>query len=407
VTSSIERRGLVVLGATGTVGRNTLDVIGRQRDAFRVVALTAGRDAEALFQLCREYRPRFAALADANAALKLQGLLREAGIDCEVGAGEDGLVAAAAHAEASLVMSAIVGAAGLVPTLAAVCAGRQVLIANKEPLVMAGELLLAEAARSGATIVPIDSEHNAIFQCLPADYRCGAVPRGVKKVILTASGGPFLRLPLDQFAAITPAQAVRHPNWTMGPKISVDSATMMNKGLELIEAALLYQLPGDRIDIVVHPQSIVHSMVEYDDGSTLAQLGAPDMRVPIAHALAWPSRIESGVQGLDWSTARTLQFEPADDIRFPSLRLAREALAAGGAAANVMNAANEVAVAAFLAGEIPFPAIFAIIGTSLDRAAGEITPVSADLEHVLRVDQWSRRVARERVGLEARRSVDA
>jgi 1-deoxy-D-xylulose-5-phosphate reductoisomerase len=407
VTEAIDSRGLVVLGATGTVGRNTLDVVRRQAGAFRVVALTAGRDAEALFALCREFRPAFAALADAEAALRLQALLREAGIGCEVGAGESGLIEAAAHGDADLVMSAIVGAAGLVPTLAAVRAGRQVLIANKEPLVMAGALLLAEATRHGATILPIDSEHNAIFQCLPAGYRCGAAPKGVTRVILTASGGPFLRLPADAFAAITPAQAVRHPNWTMGPKISVDSATMMNKGLELIEAALLYQLPGDRIDIVVHPQSIIHSMVEYDDGSTLAQLGAPDMRIPIAHALAWPARGASGVPGLDWTTARTLQFEPADPARFPSLRLAREALAAGSAAANVMNAANEVAVAAFLDGAIPFTAIFAIIGQALDRAAGESLPAGADLGHILQVDQWARRIAREQVGRETRRSIDA
>jgi 1-deoxy-D-xylulose-5-phosphate reductoisomerase len=402
-----DKRGLVVLGATGTVGRNTLDVVRRQPSAFGIVALTAGRDADALFELCREFRPAFAALADGDSALKLQRLLRDAAIDCEVGVGEAGLVAAAAHVDAALVMSAIVGAAGLLPTLAAVRAGRQVLIANKEPLVMAGALLLAEARQSGATILPIDSEHNAIFQCLPAGYRCGDRPRGVTRVILTASGGPFLRLPIAEFAMITPAQAVLHPNWTMGPKISVDSATMMNKGLELIEAAMLYRLPGDRIDIVVHPQSIVHSMVEYDDGSTLAQLGAPDMRVPIAHALAWPARIQSGVEGLDWTRARTLQFEPADAVRFPSLRLAREALAAAGAAPNVMNAANEVAVAAFLAGEIPFPAIFAIIGDSLDRAAGESISGGEDLEHILQVDQWARRIAREQVGREARRSIDA
>ena len=407
MSATASPRGLAILGATGTVGRNTLDVVRHQPGAHRVLALTAGSDAEALFALCREFRPAFAALADPDAASRLQRLLRDAAIDSEVGAGEDGLAAAATLTGVDTVMSAIVGAAGLMPTLAAVRAGHQVLIANKEPLVMAGELLLDAAASAGATILPIDSEHNAIFQCLPAAYRCGAPPRGVSRVILTASGGPFLRLPAAEFARITPAMAVRHPNWVMGPKISVDSATMMNKGLELIEAALLYRLPGDRIDIVVHPQSIVHSMVEYDDGSTLAQLGEPDMRVPIAHALAWPERAASGVRGLDWSSARTLQFEPADAGRFPSLRLAREALAAGGSAANVMNAANEVAVAAFLAGEIPFTAIFAIIGHCLDRAVGESAPASADLEHILRTDQWARRIAREQVVRETRSRVDA
>jgi 1-deoxy-D-xylulose-5-phosphate reductoisomerase len=287
-------------------------------------------------------------------------------------------------------MSAIVGAVGLVPTLAAVRAGKRVLIANKEPLVMAGRLLMAEAQAHGATLIPIDSEHNAIFQCLPSGSRCGIAPAGVRRVILTASGGPFRETPLAALDTVTPEQAVRHPNWVMGPKISVDSATMMNKGLELIEAAVLYALPEGQIDVVVHPQSTVHSLVEYVDGSTLAQLGESDMRVPIAHALAWPERWSSGVGGLDLAALGNLRFEAPDLRRFPCLGLARQALRAGGAAPNVLNAANEIAVEAFLKGQLRYTAIATVIERTLEAASRDSLSGAADLDAILAVDGWTR-----------------
>jgi len=292
----VTQRSLTVLGATGTVGRNTLDVASRHRDRLRVHALTANRDAAGLFALCQQHRPAVAVLVEDSAAVELRDRAQAAGLALEVRSGARALAEVAAAAD--LVMSSIVGATGLVPTLAAVRAGKRVLIANKEPLVMAGRLLLAEAQRSGATLIPIDSEHNAIFQCLPVGFRCGRADPGVRKLVLTASGGPFRETPVAELERVTPAQAVRHPNWVMGPKISVDSATMMNKGLELIEAHRLFGLPEERIEVVLHPESVIHSLVEYADGSTLAHLGQPDMRVPIAHALAHPERWESGVPGL-------------------------------------------------------------------------------------------------------------
>jgi len=386
---------LVVLGATGTVGRNTLDVAARHPDKLSVLALTAHRDADALFELCRLHRPRYAVLQDVAAAARLRQRAREQGLDCEVLAGSDALCAMAAHPEATQVMSAIVGGAGLLPTLAAVRAGKRVLIANKEPLVMAGALLMAEALAYGATVIPIDSEHNAIFQCLPAPARCGEAPRGVRRLILTASGGPFRETPLDQLAAVTPQQAVRHPNWVMGRKISVDSATMMNKGLELIEAAVLYRLPPACLDVVIHPESTVHSLVEYVDGSLLAQLGQPDMRVPIAHALAWPERWESGVGGLDLAALGCLRFEQPDERRFPCLRLAREALCQGGIFPNALNAANEVAVEAFLKQELAFTGIAEVIEQVLGAAGGQ--GPATTLEEILAVDGWARAAAREAV----------
>jgi 1-deoxy-D-xylulose-5-phosphate reductoisomerase len=380
-------QNLVILGATGTIGRNTLDVARRHADKLRVLALTAGRDADALFELCQEFRPRLAVMADAAAAERLRGQLRAANLAIEVEAGAAALASVAAHAQADQVMSAIVGAAGLLPTLAAVRAGKRVLVANKEPLVMAGALLMDEAAKHGATIIPIDSEHNAIFQCLPAAYRCGAPPRGVRRLVLTASGGPFRETPLTDLPQVTPQQAVRHPNWVMGPKISVDSASMMNKGLELIEAAVLYRLPPEQIDVVIHPESAIHSLVEYVDGSMLAQLGQPDMRVPIAHALAWPERWESGVAGLDLAALARMRFEPADLRRFPCLRLAREALSAGGNAPNVLNAANEIAVEAFLRGQLAFTGIAQMIEDCLSAAS---LPAAHDLDGILAVDAWAR-----------------
>jgi 1-deoxy-D-xylulose-5-phosphate reductoisomerase len=389
-------QNLVVLGATGTVGRNTLDVVRRHPQRLSVLALTANSDAEALLALCAEFHPRLAVLGESSAARGFEA--RFAAMGCELLAGHEALAVVAAHPEAQQVMSAIVGAAGLLPTLAAVRAGKRVLIANKEPLVMAGALLMNEALHAGATLIPIDSEHNAIFQCLPAGSRCGMPPVGVARLILTASGGPFRETPLAELEQVTPAQAVRHPNWVMGAKISVDSATMMNKGLELIEAAILYCLPADQLDVVIHPESIIHSLVEYVDGSMLAQLGAPDMRVPIAHALAWPERFESGVRGLNLAELGQLRFEPANLRRFPCLRLAREALVAGGAMPNVLNAANEIAVEAFLKGQIAYPRIATMIESCLHQAAGAQLPSAADLDAVLAVDGWARAQARAQLG---------
>ncbi|SFF29940.1 1-deoxy-D-xylulose 5-phosphate reductoisomerase [Fontimonas thermophila] len=387
-------QGLVVLGATGTIGRNTLDVVRRNAQRIKVCALTAHRDVQGMLELCAEFRPLFAVLSDPAAARALQAQLAQSGLPTRVLAGPDALAEVASLPEAEQVMCAIVGAAGLLPTLSAVRAGKRVLIANKEPLVMAGSLLLAEAARCGATLIPIDSEHNAIFQCLPAGSRCGHAPAGVRRLILTASGGPFRETPLEALDKVTPAQAVRHPNWVMGPKISVDSATMMNKGLELIEASVLYALPGAQIDVVIHPESAVHSIVEYLDGSMLAQLGASDMRVPIAHALAWPERWQSGVGGLDLATVGRLRFESPDLQRFPCLGLARAALEAGGNAPNVLNAANEVAVQAFLDGRLSYTGIARVIEKTLEASAA--TPAgSGDLESILAIDAWARAKAGE------------
>jgi 1-deoxy-D-xylulose-5-phosphate reductoisomerase len=380
---------LVVLGATGSVGRNTLDVAARHPDRLQVFALTAARDVDGMAALCEQHRPRYAAMADADAAQALSARLAGQGI--EVLAGADGLCALAAHPEATQVMSAIVGAVGLLPTLAAVRAGKQVLIANKEPLVMAGTLLMAAARESGAVLLPIDSEHNALFQCLPSGYRCGDALEGVASLILTASGGPFRDWPAERLAAVTPEQALRHPNWVMGPKISVDSATLMNKGLELIEAATLYGLPSARLGVVVHPESAIHSLVSYVDGSLIAQIGSADMRIPIAHALAWPERWTSGVAPLDLVALAQMRFEAPDPDRFPCLRLAREALEAGGTAPLVLNAANEVAVEAFLAHRLRFTAMPDLIADALSRPA----PAAPHLDDLLALDAEVRARVRE------------
>ncbi len=388
---------LVVLGATGTIGRNTLDLVRRHPQKVTALALTANRDVEGLFQLCIEFGPRYAAMADEASARELRRRLADAGSAVQVSAGAAALAELAAHAEADQVMAAIVGSVGLMPTLAAVRAGKRVLIANKEPLVMAGHLLMQAAVEHEATLIPIDSEHNAIFQCLPGGSRCGRAPAGVQRLILTASGGPFRETPLAALNGVTPAQAVRHPNWVMGPKISVDSATMMNKGLELIEAAVLYALPETRIDVVIHPESAVHSIVEYRDGSMLAQLGQADMRVPIAHALAWPDRWESGVEGLDLAALGRLRFEAPDLARFPCLALARAALRTGGAAPNILNAANEVAVQAFLEGSLPYTGIARVIESTLNLAARTDLSAGSSLDDVLAVDQWARERAAEMI----------
>ncbi len=384
--------GVAVLGSTGTIGDNTLDVLARHPQAFRVVALGARRSVAKLAAQCRQFRPDYAALAEPDAALELERELRAAGLPTRVLAGDAGLEAIAGLPEAPYVMAGIVGAAGLRSTLSAARAGHRLMIANKESLVMAGPLLIAEARAAGATLLPIDSEHNAIFQCLPPGGSPGDPPSGVKRILLTASGGPFLDWSPEAVAAATPDQACKHPKWVMGRKISVDSATLMNKGLEVIEAGMLFGLPESRIQVVVHRQSIVHSMVEYVDGSVLAQLGSPDMRTPIAHALAWPARLESGVQSLDLLKAGKLEFQAPDLQRFRCLALAQGAARAGGLAPAIANAANEVAVAAFLEGRLNFPGIAEVIERVMTRvAAGP----ALDLERVFAVDAEARRVAVE------------
>ena len=354
---------VAVFGATGSIGSSALDVIARHPDRLRAHALVAGSNAAALVDLCRVHRPAHAAVADARAYAALRDGVRDAGLDTEVHAGADAIDALAADGGSDTVVAAIVGAAGLSSTLAAARAGKRLLLANKESLVLAGDLLMSAVRDHGARIVPIDSEHNAIFQCLPdADARAG-----LKRIVLTASGGPFRGRSRASLAAVTPAQAVAHPKWSMGPKISVDSATLMNKGLEVIEAHHLFGMPGERIGVLVHPQSLVHSLVEFVDGSTLAQLGLPDMRTALAVGFAWPERIVSGVDGLDLLTQGRLDFEAPDLDAFPCLRLAYAALAAGGAAPAVLNAANEVAVSAFLQGRIAFLSIPDLVEDALQR----------------------------------------
>jgi len=391
--------GLVILGATGSVGENTLNVVAANPGRFPLVALTARSDDERLFVQCMEHRPEFAVLVEEAAAARLRERVRAAGLATTVLAGAQALVEVVELPQVGRVMAAIVGAAGLLPTLAAARAGRQVLLANKESLVMAGHLLLRAIAEGGGELVPIDSEHNAIFQCLPAD---AAARQGVRRLVLTASGGPFLDTPLEQLAAMTPDQACAHPKWRMGRKISVDSATMMNKGLEIIEACWLFNMPPARVDVMVHPQSIVHSMVEYADGSVLAQLGCPDMRTPIAHALGWPQRIISGAPWLDLVDAGPLEFRRVDEQRFPCLALARRAAEAGGTHPAVLNAANEAAVAAFLEGDIGFNDIATVVARVLAD-----TPVSTvdSLSQIIAVDAAARAQAREAMtGLEGARA---
>jgi 1-deoxy-D-xylulose-5-phosphate reductoisomerase len=381
---------ITVLGATGSIGLSTLDVIARHPERYRVFALSGHSRIAELEALCLLHRPRFAVVADEHSARQLQGGLHAAGLSTRVLSGEEGLCQVAAHAEVDAVMAAIVGAAGLKPTLAAVEAGKKVLLANKEALVMSGALFIEAVRRSGATLLPIDSEHNAIFQCLPGDYGRGLERVGVRRIMLTASGGPFRETPLDELAAVTPEQACAHPNWSMGRKISVDSASMMNKGLELIEACWLFDARPEQVEVVIHPQSVIHSLVDYVDGSVLAQLGNPDMRTPISHALAWPQRIDSGVAPLDLFAVARLDFQAPDEQRFPCLRLARAAAEAGGTAPAMLNAANEVAVAAFLDRRIRFPEIASIIDQVLNTE-----PVVAveSLETVLAADQQARQLA--------------
>jgi 1-deoxy-D-xylulose-5-phosphate reductoisomerase len=382
--------GVTVLGSTGSIGRSTLDVLARHPGRFRAVALTANRDVDGLAAQCLGVRPDYAVMADSAAAAALRDRLAGAGLPTRVLHGARGLCEVCELPEVAYVMAAIVGAAGLMPTLAAARAGKRVLLANKEALVMAGPLFMAAVRAGGAEVLPIDSEHNAIFQCLPARFADGLDEVGVRRILLTASGGPFRATPLESLHRVTPEQACAHPNWSMGRKISVDSATMMNKGLEVIEAHWLFGAAADRIDVVLHPQSVVHSLVEYTDGSVLAQLGNPDMRTPIAHALGWPRRLESGVQSLNLLDVGRLDFEAPDHERFPCLGLAYSALRQGGAAAAVLNAANEVAVKAFLEGRLGFTAIPAVIVETMGRSDA---PEAADLEALLAIDAQARELA--------------
>jgi 1-deoxy-D-xylulose-5-phosphate reductoisomerase len=383
---------ITVLGATGSIGLSTLDVVARHPERYQVFALTGFSRLAELETLCVLHRPRFAVVPDVRAAQQLQLSLRSLGLVTQVLYGEQGLCQVASAPEVDAVMAAIVGAAGLPPTLAAVEAGKKVLLANKEALVMTGALFMQAVKRSGAVLLPIDSEHNAIFQCLPGDYARGLQQVGVRRILLTASGGPFREMPLDQLHAVTPEQACAHPNWSMGRKISVDSASMMNKGLELIEACWLFDAAPAQVEVVVHPQSVIHSLVDYVDGSVLAQLGNPDMRTPISHALAWPERIDSGVAPLDLFAIARLDFQAPDEQRFPCLRLAREAAQAGGTAPAMLNAANEVAVAAFLERRIRFPEIASIIE---DVLHAEPAQAVENLDTVLVADGRARGLAEQ------------
>jgi 1-deoxy-D-xylulose-5-phosphate reductoisomerase len=378
------RKKIAVLGATGSVGASTLDLVERAPERFEVVALTAGTDVAGLADAARRTRAGLAVIADETRRAELESRL--AGTDCRAAAGPEALKEAAAG-EAEWVMAAIVGCAGLVPVMAAIEAGRTIALANKEALVSAGAVMTEAATRSGATLLPVDSEHNAIFQCLT-----GSRAQDVSKLILTGSGGPFRTWSSAAIAAATPAQAIAHPIWSMGAKISVDSATLMNKGLELIEAGFLFGLPSERIDVLIHPQSVIHSMVEYVDGSVLAQLGSPDMRVPIAYALAWPERMASQAERLDLAALRKLEFEAPDLQRFPALRLARQALEQGGAAPIVLNAANEVAVGCFLDGRIGFAAIAALVEEALQHSKAV---AAASIDEVIALDA----AVRDAVGL--------
>lgn len=381
---------VTILGSTGTIGVNTLDVIARHRAHYEVFALSANRNVDALFEQCRAWRPRFAVMVDGRAARDLRQRLAAAAIPTEVLDGADALVDVARHPDVQYVMAGIVGAAGLLPNLAAAQAGKRVMLANKESLVMSGALFMDAVRESGAELLPIDSEHNAVFQCMPTGFERGLPAVGVRRILLTASGGPFRTRELAELEAVTPDQACAHPKWVMGRKISVDSATMMNKGLEIIEACWLFNTGQDAVEVVVHPQSVIHSMVEYVDGSVLAQLGNPDMRTPIAYSLGWPARVDSGVAQLNLFDVRRLDFEEPDTARFPSLRLAREAMRAGGTAPAILNAANEVAVAAFLDGGIRFPAIAGVV----EDALNEIAPRAAnDLGVILDEDRRAREVA--------------
>jgi 1-deoxy-D-xylulose-5-phosphate reductoisomerase len=360
-------QNITILGATGSIGVSTLDVVARHPQRYRVFALTAHSNTAVLLGQCRQFQPQYAVMMDADAAEELVQALGKESLATQVLCGVEALERVSEHADVDIVMAAIVGAAGMRPALAAAKSGKKVLLANKETLVMAGHLFMEAVKHSGATLLPIDSEHNAIFQCLPSNFASGLGVSGVTKILLTASGGPFRHHTYAQLASVTPEQALNHPNWTMGKKVTIDSATLMNKGLEVIEAHWLFGAAAEQIEVVIHPQSVIHSMVQYSDGSVLAELGNPDMRTPIAHALAWPERIASGVAPLDLFVTARLDFEAPDTTRFPCLRLAFEALQQGGTAPALLNAANEIAVEAFLQGKLAFLDIPRLIETVLEN----------------------------------------
>ena len=387
------KRNVTILGATGSIGLNTLDVIRRHPDRFQVHALTASTSVDSMAALCQEFAPRFAVMSNPDSARELAETLT-AESSTRVLAGEEGLCQVAGDPESDTVMAAIVGAAGLLPTLAAVRAGKRVLLANKEALVMSGQLFMDAVTEAGAELLPIDSEHNAIFQCMPADKIRDTRGAGITRILLTASGGPFRTFTAESLRSVEPAQACAHPNWSMGQKISVDSATLMNKGLELIEACWLFNTTPDFVEVHVHPESIIHSMVEYADGSVLAQLGSPDMRTPIANGLAWPERIDAGVAPLDLFQIGKFHFERPDTDRFPCLKLASEAFQLGGTAPAALNAANEEAVAAFLDGKL----CFADIAVIIEQTLGQIETVPADsFDVIFRKDSEARGIAREQI----------
>ncbi|SDW08389.1 1-deoxy-D-xylulose-5-phosphate reductoisomerase [Nitrosomonas oligotropha] len=384
-------RQITVLGSTGSIGESTLDVIARHPDRFQAFALTANHSVEKMLAQCQRFQPRFAVMLDTASAGQLADAIKAAGIRTEVLAGIESLEKVASLPEVDAVMAAIVGAAGIRPTFAAARTGKLVLLANKETLVMAGRIFMDLVKQHNATLLPIDSEHNAIYQSLPHHFNGNLVAAGISRILLTASGGPFRRAPLESLASVTPEQACAHPNWDMGQKISVDSATMMNKGLEVIEAHWLFEAPPEKIQVVIHPQSVIHSMVAYVDGSVIAQLGNPDMRTPIAHAMGFPERIESGVSALDMFKVAHLDFEEPDFKKFPCLKLAYQALAAGGNMPAVLNAANEIAVESFLKRHMPFTAIPVMIAHAMETVRQE---EMATLDDVLKTDTLARDVAR-------------
>ncbi|MGZ8192090.1 MAG: 1-deoxy-D-xylulose-5-phosphate reductoisomerase [Methylobacter sp.] len=386
-------KGICILGATGSIGVSTLDVVARHPHLYKVIALTANTNIDALYEQCLEHHPEYAVVVDGNKAQAFKEKLKNSAIaDIQVLAGTQALEYVATLDNVDSVMAAIVGAAGLLPSLAAAKAGKTILLANKEALVMSGTIFMQAVAESGAQLLPIDSEHNAIFQCMPAGYVTGMQAKQARRILLTASGGPFREMPLDQMATVTPDQAVAHPNWDMGRKISVDSATMMNKGLEMIEACLLFNMQPDQIQVVIHLQSVIHSMVDYVDGTVLAQMGNPDMRIPIAHSLAWPERFDSGAEPLNIFAVRRMDFEEPNLERFPCLHLAYEAIAAGGIMPTVLNAANEIAVEAFLNENVRFTDIPIIIERCMKKF---VVKEAGSLEIILNTDQQARLVSRQ------------
>jgi 1-deoxy-D-xylulose-5-phosphate reductoisomerase len=387
-------KNVTILGSTGSIGLSTLDVLKRHPDKYRVFALTANNGVERLAEQCIECRPQYAVMVNEDCSDKLKSLLSNKAPDIEILTGVEGLARVSSHDDVDYVMAAIVGAAGLLPTLAAARSGKRILLANKESLVMSGKLFMDAINENGAELLPIDSEHNALFQCMPANYRSGLYQAGVTRILITASGGPFRQTPLKELERVTPEQACAHPNWNMGKKISVDSATMMNKGLEVIEACWLFNASPEQIQVVIHPQSVIHSLVEYEDGSVLAQLGNPDMRTPIAHALAWPGRIRSGVASLNLFDIARLDFEIADINRFPCLRLAAEAMSAGGTSTTILNAANEIAVSEFLQGKIKFTDIARIVALALENLE-PVDPGSIDV--ILEADRAAREYSQQAV----------